>query len=412
MDGTPYGLSNTPARYEDTITTQGNVTGWGRKLVRSANGASASVRSGGYWWSKPWIGELYEDSAWDGQWVPWGNLRAGVGAAPQTYRLVPRGSVTSAQQPQGTLLASRYARLQEEGCTSLFDIGSSAFSTFHHQYMDGTTGTLAGDGTQLAANYNFPVPADALISRPFSLATSGAGGVGPEFVRTTEYPRYSANTVVQFYNHSSGLTGSSLVRLIEPGSARAGYVVVNGIDRTTESGSAFIARYSLLTLVHSFFAAGNWSGTALRPVKQLPRVGIVAPTIVTELTDPSASPVQWHVDWQRWDGLKYTTAYPATFKEQETDLVYVPLYSRDGGDEWLNMKDGSPATPGVLPWITGVGPDPVKTIPDAGVGNQTYLWPTPKALFPEGTYLIRVDAFRRTEALHFAYHMEKIYVNR
>ncbi len=66
----------------------------------------------------------------------------------------------------------------------------------------------------------------------------------------------------------------------------------------------------------------------------------------------------------------------------------------------------------VLPWKPGVGPDPLKTVPDAGIGDQTYLWPTPRALYPEGTYLIRIDAFRRAEALHFAYHMEKIYVNR
>ena len=56
-----YSLTNNPARFEDTITTMGNVTGWGRKFVRTAQGASAGIRSGGYWWSKPWIGELFPD---------------------------------------------------------------------------------------------------------------------------------------------------------------------------------------------------------------------------------------------------------------------------------------------------------------------------------------------------------------
>ena len=34
---------------------------------------------------------------------------------------------------------------------------------------------------------------------------------------------------------------------------------------------------------------------------------------------------------------------------------------------------------GILPWIAGTGPDPTRTINDAGTGNETYAWPTPAA---------------------------------
>jgi hypothetical protein len=200
------------------------------------------------------------------------------------------------------------------------------------------------------------------------------------------------------------------VKLLQPGGARAGYVVVNGIDRTTESGSAFIARYSLLTLIHSFFAAGLTTNP--NRIRQLPRLGITHPTLVTELNDPATIDVKWHVDWQRWDGLKYTTAFSSTFSESQADLVYVALYSRDNGRTWLNAKDGSAGQPGVLPLLSGGGRDPAKTFSDAGPGDESFVWATPAGSFPEGSYLIRVEGYRASEPLHYSSHQEKIYVNR
>jgi prepilin-type N-terminal cleavage/methylation domain-containing protein len=411
MDGATFGTGGD--LFEDTIAGAGTAGyGGSQKFVRSNNGAAVGVRTGGYWWSKPWIGELFQDSAYAGQWAPWGNLRAASGTSALTYRLLRRGDTVAAQQPTGTTLVHGIARTQEEGSTSLFNIGtSSPEATFHHQYADGQTGTLTGDGPQLQSNYNFPIPTTAGISRPFRLNTDSSGGLPPEFSYTTEYPRFSATNVVNFYNHQSGGTGSSLVKLLQPGGARAGYVVVNGIDRTTESGSAFIARYSLLTLIHSFFASGLTTNP--NRIKQLPRLGITHPTLVTELNDPSTIDIRWHVDWQRWDGLKYTTAFASGFSEAQTDLVYVALYSRDNGRTWINAKDGSAGDPGVLPLLAGGGGrDPAKTFGDAGPGDEVFTWSTPAGSFPEGSYLIRVEGYRASEPLHYSSHQEKIYVNR
>ena len=407
MDGTPFGVAGSV--FEDTIAGGGTAgVGGSQKYLRSANGAAAGIRAGGYWWSKPWIGELFQDSAYAGQWSTWGNLRAATGVAALTYQQMRRGSLTAAQQPAGTLLPNMIARTAEEGSTSLFQVGNAA-ATFHHQYQDGLTGNLVGDGPQLAANYNFPMPTTTAISRPFDIAVAADGGTPNEFTYVADYPHYTAQTVVNFYDHVNTHKGSALVRLIEPGATpRAGFIVVNGIDRTTGSGSAFIARYSLLTLIHSYFAAGL-SGTGR--IKQLPRAQITSPTIITELTNPSSIPVTWKTEWTRWDGKPYTTAFLGTFTEAESDLVYVPLYSRDGGRTWLNMKNGSTATLGVLPWLGGV-PNPALTVNDGGVGNETYTWNTPSATFPEGSYIIRIEAYRKTEPQHYAQHQEKIYVNR
>lgn len=415
MSGTPFGLSGSvnECTIIDGIGTA-SISG-SLKYVRSNNGTAANgMRSGGVWWSKPWLGELYEDGAYAGQWAAWGNLRAATGSNALQYRLMRRADAPTVQQPRGTTLVNAYARLQEEGCTAFFNIGtSSPHSTFHHQFADGGTGALVEDGPQLAQNYNFPLPTTAGISRPWGLTMSGAGTWGDEFTYTSEYPRFTASMVRKFYNSSASAsyTGSGLVRLREPGGARGGYVVVNGIDKTIESGSAFISRYSLLTLIHSYFAAGLPS-TPNR-VRQLPRVQVRAPTLITQIDDPASINVQWSVEWKRWDGLPYTTSYASNFSESENELVYVPLYSADSGLTWKNMRDGSTAALGVLPWITGTGPDPAKTLTDAVAGgNESFTWATPAADFPQGSYLIRIEAYRAAEALHYSQHMEKIYVNR
>ena len=94
------------------------------------------------------------------------------------------------------------------------------------------------------------------------------------------------------------------------------------------------------------------------------------------------------------------------------NIAYVLLYSRDGGSTWLNMKDESAATPGVLPLNAALVADPAKTVADAATGDESWAWSTPKATFPEGTYVFRVESYRKSEPLHYAYHQEKIYVNR
>jgi hypothetical protein len=412
MDGTPFGLAG--AVHENTITSSGGTASiiGSRKFVRSNDGTDTTIDAGGYWWSKPWLGELFQDSTYAAQWKGWGNLRAAPGTSPGEYHLVRRSAVTPNQQPVGTSMGNALAITSTEGCVTLFHIGTKS-ATFHHQYKDGATGTLVDDGPQLAQDYNYALPSTAPISRPWHLDINYDGGVGDEFGYTDVYPRHNAQLVRRYFDHSTrGLVGSGLVRLQEPGpDPRGAYIVVNGIDRTTESGSAFIARYSLITLIHSYFA-GGLPGTPDR-IGQLPRVAIQQPTLITELESPETIPVTWSTEWKRWDDQKYTLSYPDNFSEPESALFYVPMYSKDNGETWLDMLDDQPVTPGTPPWTAGVGPDPSRTLDDVNPsGDETYTWSTPASKLPEGSYLIRIEAYRRTEALHYAQHQEKIYVSR
>ena len=54
----------------------------------------------------------------------------------------------------------------------------------------------------------------------------------------------------------------------------------------------------------------------------------------------------------------------------------------------------------------------MRTKADAGTGNESFTWSTPAGSFPEGSYLVRIEGFRTSEAQHFVQHQEKIYVNR
>jgi hypothetical protein len=46
------------------------------------------------------------------------------------------------------------------------------------------------------------------------------------------------------------------------------------------------------------------------------------------------------------------------------------------------------------------------------VGDEFFNWAVPDDLFPEGSYLIRVEAYREDKTLHFSYHQEKIFIDR
>jgi len=402
VSSTPFG--GVGWGYEQSITSDASSFGSGVKYVKENNGLTP------YWWGRNWIGELYPDTAFD-QWIDRsrpGNLRAGVGAG--RFRRITRNNIASGataynwSMPKGTTFKASYRRTSSEGCTSFFNIGAPG-ATFHHQSADNTFGTLQTAGLEIASSYNFPLPTQTKISRPFRLSTNLTGTNPTEFNYTADYPRHAAQIVRSFYGHSTGAEGSSLVALTTPDGSHTGYIVVNGIDRTIESGSGHIAKYAMLSLLHSFFSAGD--PTLPHRIVQLPRVTISDPTAITELSDPSTIPVRWNTNWRRWDGRKYVPGFADTFAEDEADLRYVLMYSPDSGQDWFHMVDGSEAVPGRRSL------DPAVSLTDSNPGgDETFDWNVPANSFPKGSYLIRIEVYRGTQELHYGYHTEKIYIER
>ena len=113
-------------------------------------------------------------------------------------------------------------------------------------------------------------------------------------------------------------------------------MIVSGLGQTTTVGSAFIAKFSVLAMLQSYFEVGATSMT--HRISQTPRVEIKAPTELTEFADPTTIDLHYETQWMRWDGAKYTGSTPATFAEDESKIVYSIMYSADNGTTWLQLQ--------------------------------------------------------------------------
>ena len=390
---TPHG--GTGSGFHNNITSS-------RTYVRAAGAATD------YWWSMPWLGELCPDSAYASQWAATdadgnlaGNLVAGTAAGRFYQQAINTVHTGSTRQGWGIEMLSAHQNTNQEGCTSFFNIGTAA-STFHHQ--SGTAnGTLTTIGSELAENYNFRMPSTAPISRPFGVATNGTGTTGSEWTLSPySTERFTGSLYRTYFTHPAGQTGSGLIKVVNPGGTDAAYVVVNGFDNTVETGSTFIAKFAVLSLVHSFFEAGSTTNT-LR-IKQPPRVEILSPTDISELVDPTDVEVVLRANWTRWDSVTYTET--GTYAEDETELQYVLMYSTDRGASWRYVQDNSAAAAGVRPT------DPTYLVDDLGTGDEVYTWDLPSLDFPQGSYFLRVECYRRDASLHYSYHQTKLFVQR
>jgi hypothetical protein len=97
-----------------------------------------------------------------------------------------------------------------------------------------------------------------------------------------------------------------------------------------------------------------------------------------------------------------------------SNLRYVLMYSADTGQTWYYMENDPFAIPQeATPEHRPTGAMSSYMMLDTNpAGDEIFIWAVPEDLFPEGSYLIRVEAYREDKSLHFAYHMEKIFINR
>ena len=156
-------------------------------------------------------------------------------------------------------------------------------------------------------------------------------------------------------------------------------------------------------MYQSFFELGDQALT--HRVQQPPRIEIKDPTEISEILNPTSIDIRIEADWVRWDRLPYTSSTPNTFAESEANLEYAVYYSTDNGYSWQHVQDNSPA-------VAGERPDPTYLIPDSGTGDQIVSWSTPAGTFPEGSYVIRVEAYRNNVYLHYSVHQVKVYLQR
>lgn len=413
-NGFPLGIPVNSQPWNGTNTLR-----HGNTFFFDTGGVEYVKRADDGWFGRYWLGELYEDSQYNANsnWQNNGNLLYNAG--PFTgYRRVSRDTITTAALlQQGTTLTAAGRATEEEGCTAFFNIGIST-STFHHLEAPGTTGNLLTDGTEIANRYAFPLPTTTGISRPFALATDLQGRAPDHFLDAT-YLGVKLTTGVQptatmpaiYYDHTAPRSGSGLVISKETIGSDTGldFVVVNGIDKTGEQGTAFIGKWAMLTLIQSFLE-GGLNASPLR-IRELPRILLTPPTALA-LNDPSTLTIDWDMTWKRWDDLNYTGDPAYIGFTETTNTWHVVLYSTTSGATWQYAFDNMAATPGIRPTLAARW---AFTNSPPTTASYSYNWDVSnRTAFPEGNYLVRVETYRdsTTYPLHYSIHQMKIFIKR
>jgi hypothetical protein len=396
---------------------------------------------GNLWWAISWLGEIYPDERYDdgtaNDWESAGNLPTGNGVG--TFRRVARNSIRttlySAFDMPGTTfrrfnagggnndIVTTTRRQSGFGCTNFFWGGTPANSFRHEGWGMADVSNRQAPGGEIAARYAMPVPTSMPTARPFGINIAGATpdnfldvgyGVSNRLGILSEFFRFGPN---------ANLGGSSLTAVVDPTIPpnpapqqphNVMFVVANGLSPAGAAGNAFIGRWSLLTLIHSYFISGQFSYTApntiningaptgVSRVKQVPQVTITNPNLQTQLgTNPSNINVTWAIQWRRWDGTPYTNAYNAAALalDQAIPLMHRILYSNDNGRNWYHMNNNALAPSGQREGYLQAG--------------TTFNWDVADInRFPKGNYLIRIETYREGLPLHYAYHQFQVFIDR
>jgi prepilin-type N-terminal cleavage/methylation domain-containing protein len=401
-------------------TEQSIISPGGVKVIRQYGSGLASTD---YWWGMSWLGELYPDDQYTGGsgYSNTGNLPTGTGS--NSFVRVMRSAIdptTNNTLPPGTAFIDALRRTSRRGCTTLFWGGTSS-STFHHDPNDNlanltSTATTSpfNEGAEMAgatSGYNYPLLNPIPSNRPFDINLNMTADNPDDFLNTAYGPAHTMTEVGEFYRHPyNARRASALISLRNNTTNRVAFVVVNGLSPTGDSGTAFIARWSFLSLIHSYMDAGLYAGAETCTgcpfrIVQLPRVQLTDPNPSTQIVDPPNILINWSLGWTRWDGQKYTPSYSSTFAETQA-VQYQVLFSQDNGSTWKFVQDGVSGTA----WPAGVrlpaGDSRIIT------GTTTYTLSTPASDFPEGNVILRVEAYRSNFNLHYSYHQFTAYVRR
>lgn len=342
--------------------------------------------SDGRWYAKPWLGELFPDSKL-AEWEKDGNLPAGEF---KRWKL--------SELPSKPFPFSRKKRTDRFGASAFFNsTGEQNRGPFTHLFDNKNLASATSDGRKLGANFNLNTPPSMSAYRPFVL--DGNQNFPPEW-KEPEYSRSRLQShlsrVLYDASQPRDAVSSALMELRDGSNDRASYFVMNGLSPAGIAGTAFMGRYAAITLMEGFMTAGEGPQRHAR-VAQLPRIVVTSPSEDQELIDPRTITVKWDVTWRRWDGEPYTSYYRDDFQES-TPLGFVVKYSTDGGMHWKLARTGAESPAGIRPEASEL------------VGGSSYDWDVSE--MPPGPFLVRVEAYRATIPLHYAYHQVRQNIRR
>lgn len=377
--------SDRPNGFPDGLPIAGKVyRKRGVEMVKAMTEGIENIRSeNGGWYAIPWIGELYPDSH-TRTWQAKGNLPAG-----EFFR-----APWSAMPDSGKTF-DRRRRTDILGSASFFNAHGEKLGPFNHIFSSKNNANATGEGLGLEKTFNFPIQEEIKAIRPFTL--DYGGNFPPEW--NLYAPSRNASQVLETYYRASDpgtARSSALLQLTAPakGSA-ASYFVINGLSPAGETGTAYIGRYSVLTLLQGFLSAG----TAVNPlfrIPQLPLIEITAPKEAAEFVSEESAHIMWKMSWRRWDFQPYHADTAQDFGERN-QIFYVLKYSPDEGKTWFLARDNSPTRPGEYPRA------------EQREMTSEFDW---NISDKKGNYIVRVEAFRQDIPLHYAFHQIGMSVKR
>ena len=371
----PWAPATTTSTGINEIDSLWAATSYGEVLSR------VIAKTDNSWYGRYWIGELCPDSEWT-NWLANGNLATGTG---NFYRArYTTSSSWGLNFNPGKMTGGR-------GCVSWTNGLTSSSTNLDHSGASGATGNITTDGNLVAGIFNFPPVTPINAERPFRLDSSS--NRPPEWSDAIfSSQRTTISEEKNYYNSSYGGSYSSSKSIKLVYGTLAGYTVIQGLSPQTGFGAAQISRQALQGILHQFLVAGEPTVTTGRIV-QLPLASLSAPSSGEEFdVGDTEVNIQWSNVWKRWDEQKYTTAYADGFAEIEP-IIYNLKYSNDNGSHWYFMGDDVPTS--------------------AGAKDLTHSYTTPYvwdiSAKDQGTYLIRLEAYRQTLPLHYNYHQLRVY---
>lgn len=380
-----------PAVYRSGLLPLGGIDTCQQELILGANSDAS-------WWAKPWLGELFPDTAF-ASWFDSGNLPLGANGATCQWRAMTAATNlpfgTSFPTPSSSALGNR-------GSVMLLDCGT-ATTTFRCDepllLLGATTATPLPPLQSIAGSCSTTPP--TLPAWSTLALAAGVPTATEAYGFQDAYPRGTATLRESLLESSKHEPVAGIVDFATDPTARA-FLVPLGAGH--DGHAAPLIATALLAGLRAVHTAGL-PGLPGR-LTEVPQLSLIEPPASFTAYDPTALTLRWQLAFTRYDGEPYTAAHDPSFRESERNLVYRVLYSADAGNSWSSVLTGQPTAPGVFP------ADLNDSIADAGEGNETFVVATPAETFPMGEYRFRVECHDLDRHSHCSSHQVRVVIRR
>ncbi len=363
-----------------------------RTIEEAANSGDAK------WVGLTWLGETFPDTEYlaNSVYQTNGNLSSSL-----FYQVKWNDLSHSAF---GWCNKARTRKTGVHGPGTFFNAKGDSSGPFSHAFNQGASGTLQPEGEEMAGIFHFPLPTNFPAARPFNL---DAPPHPPEW----DMPEYTNvhNTnqfLSEYYTNATGKYSSALIQMQSATNTEMDlttddycFVVANGLDKGVYSGEGYFTRFTFMSLIYGVLRSGV-PGTDGR-MHQIPRVEITEPSAADGLENPGVETVTWDTEWFRWDNKKYLDTYSEGFSESDT-MIYALKYSPDDGATWRYVQDRS---------LTEAGERPDDAHECSSSSQETWNL-TSATDYPQGNYLLRLEAFRELIPSHYSYHQRRVLIDR